>query len=92
MHAQTLPARARKRVWCSERLFSLVKWGRVAPRLESSNQIAERLIICDDVGNQARDLALQTEGKLLSELICYVLGRSKVGRSLLEFCKPCLAQ
>ena len=27
---------------------------------------------------------LQTEGKLLSQLICYVLGHSKVGRSLLE--------
>ena len=69
-----------------------VKWGRVAPQAESSNQIAECVIICDDVGNLARDLALQTEGKLLSQLICYVLGHSKVGRSLLEFCKACLAQ
>ena len=64
-----------------------------SPRSESSNQIAERLIICDEVGNRARrDLALQTEGKLLAQLISYVLGRSKVGRSLLEFCKACLEQ
>ena len=69
----------------------LVKWGGVAPRGESSNQIAERVIICDDIGNRARDLALQTEGKLLSQLI-YVFGRSKVGRSLHGFCKACLAQ
>ena len=60
-----------------------------SPRSESSNQIAERLIICDDVGNRARDLALQTEGKLLSQLISYVLGRSKVGCSLLEFERRC---
>ena len=66
--------------------------GRGSSRSESSNQIAERVIICDDVGNRAQDLALQTEGKLFSQLICYVLGRSKVGRSLLEFCKPRLAQ
>ena len=70
----------------------LVKWGGVAPQAESLNQIAEHVIRCGDVGNQARDLALQTEGKLLSQLICYVLGRSKVGRCLLEFCKACLAQ
>ena len=63
-----------------------------SPRSESSNQIAERLIICDEVGNRARDLVLQTEGKLLAQLISYVLGRSKVGRSLLEFCKACLEQ
>ena len=31
--------------YCSERLF-LVTWGGVAPRSESSNQIAERVIIC----------------------------------------------
>ena len=31
----------------------LVKWGGVAFRSESSNQIAERLIICDDAGNRA---------------------------------------
>ena len=37
--------------------------GRVAPRSESSNQIAERVIIGDDVGNRARDPALQTDGK-----------------------------
>ena len=69
----------------------LVKWGGVAPQSESSNQIAERVIICNDVGNRARDLALQTKGKLLLQLICYVLSCSKVGCSLLEFCKPCLA-
>ena len=69
----------------------LVKQGGVAPRSESSNQIAERVIKCNDVGNQARDLALQTKGKLLSQLICYVLSCSKVGCSLLKFCKPCLA-
>jgi len=45
----------------------LVKWGGVAPQAESSNQIAEHVIICDDV-NRAWDLALQTEGKLLSQL------------------------
>ena len=39
--------------------------------------------------NWTRDLALQTEGKLLSQLI-YVLGRSKVGHSLLKFCKHAL--
>ena len=44
----------------------LVKWDGVGPWAESSNQIAEHVIICDDVGNRARDLALQTEGKLLS--------------------------
>ena len=66
----------------------LVKWGGVAPRSESSNQIAERVIIGDDVQSSTRS----SEGKLLSQLICYVLGRSKVGRSLLEFCKACLAQ
>ena len=36
------------------------------PSPESSNQIAERVIICDDVGNRARDLALQTKDELLS--------------------------
>jgi len=33
-----------------------------------------------------------TKGKLFSQLISYVLGRSKVGHSLLEFSKACLAQ
>ena len=42
--------------------------------------------------NQTWDLALQTEGKLLSQLICYILSRSQVGRNLLEFCKAYLAQ
>ena len=70
----------------------LVKWGWVAPRAESSNQIAECIIRYIDVGNRARDLALQSEGKLLLQLICYVLGCSKVGCSLLEFCKACLVQ
>ena len=53
--------------------------GRGSSRSESLNQIAERVIIGDDVGNRAQDLALQTEDKLFSQLICYVLGRR--GRS-----------
>ena len=58
----------------------LAIWGGVAPRSESSNQIAERVIIGDDVQSCTRS----SEGKLLSQLICYVLGRSKEVRSLLE--------
>ena len=42
--SRAMPGRARKRVWCF-----LVTWGGVAPRYESSNQIAERVFICDDV-------------------------------------------
>jgi len=66
--------------------------GQGSSQAVSSNQITERVIICDDVGNRACNLALKTEGKLLSQFICYVLGRSKVGRSFLKFCKACLAQ
>jgi len=73
----------------------LVKWGMVAPRSESLNQIAEHVIICDDAAFEheiSRDLALETEGKLFSQLICHVVGCIKVGRSLIKFCKACLAQ
>ena len=55
--------------------------GQVASQSESLNRIAERVITCDDIRNRAQDLVK----KLLSQLICYALGRSKVGRSLLEF-------
>ena len=33
----------------------LVTWGGVAPCSESSNQIAEHIIICEDAGNRAQD-------------------------------------
>ena len=39
----------------------LVTWGGVAPCSESSNQIAEHVIICDDIGNPARDLVRNTK-------------------------------
>ena len=44
--------------------------GRDSSQSERSNQIAECVIICNDLDNRAWDLALQTEGRCLSKLIC----------------------